>query len=338
MVRVDPFQPPVLPRPERPGLGPVESFIVLTLQYAYGVDLELVDATGGPVRTSSALSGPWAGTPRPVDDRARVVPSDFAEHLVTGVAGERVSPSFHRRRFVFTASQDLGPTIDLTLDTSVPGYAATESLVTAARLVDELPQRQVALKRRAETFGMIEVRLNPLECLTDTFIGALTSSGAPRVQLTELETGQRSTVDLPGIERGVARVEGIPTGSYSAVFEAPGQLMRFPAVGEPQRVLHVGVHVAELDVPVAMLGSLELDLCTPDGTLVGGPILLSLTQLEAGTGREGESGVLFLRSRPYTVALLPAGSYRIGFLAPVGIAEPTVIVLPSATTELACTL
>lgn len=336
LIQLDPFQPPVFARPELDEPGTVEPFVVITMEYAYGVDLEFCDSEGGPLSTSPRMAGQWAGTPRPVDTRARVVPSDCAGRLVLGRPSATMNASFHRRWFVFAADLDLGDEIDLTLDVTIPGYLPAEQLITARRIEHEMPLRVVNLSRDRRSFGVVEVRLEPLDSISDIVVEAMYSVGAPVLHLTDVESGQRSTVELPGITRGFERIEGIPSGSYSAVFEAPGQLMRFPSANDPPRLLQVGALDAELEVPVASFGTIVLDPIAFDDNLHSGSIMVGLARLDPITGQEVESGVLLLRRRPYAIPFVPQGTYRVDFIAPEAATISEVKVEPQSAVHLAC--
>jgi hypothetical protein len=336
-IQADPFRPPAVARAEAEDFAPLEPFVTVPLKCAYGVEVVLQDA-GRALRTSPRLRGPWAGTPRPVDARARVVPVELAAHLVLGAEPPAAHGSFHRRRFVFAADQDLGDALDLSFDVAVPGHAPVQASLVAARLSREFPVHVVPLARVTEGFGAIVVHTELTAPLAD--LVAQSSAGQPVLHLTDLVSGQRSSVDLDAPGSGVERIEGVPFGSYAAVFEAPGQLLRFPAEGDPPCVLEVGEADAPFHVPLASLGALVLDPCTPDGNLASGPIMVGLIRLrpDADADEGGESCVLLLRRRPYAVPYLPPGDYRVELLVPEGAPLARVEVVASRVTRVTARL
>jgi len=246
------------------------------------------------------------------------------------------SGTFLQRTFVFAADQDLGESIDLTLDAAIPGYVLIRELLTASRIESTIQKRIVALARVDSSFGVIEVRFSPLESIPSTALEAMSSAGTPILQLTDLVSGQHSIVELSGIARGFDRIEGIPFGSYSVVFEAPGQLMRFPPADGPPFVPVVGALDAELEVPVGSLGCIHLDPTASDGASHAGPIMVGVARLDLESGQEVTSGVLVLRCRPYAIPFLPSGTYRVDLLAPAGVSIPVVRVEASVVSEVPC--
>lgn len=119
------------------------------------------------------------------------------------------------------------------------------------------------------------------------------------------------------------RIDGIPTGRYRVQVETMGQHARFPESGtDPQWVEIVSGQVAHVPLDFSRFGALHVSLLDSDGYDLTG-----WARFAVGEGEPRESngrtvmngGMQTFVEGPYTVGILPAGTYTLqGFDPPFG--------------------
>lgn len=230
---------------------------------------------------------------------------------LSGGASESMSDGRYTAVILMTPEPGAGDApANVAFTFQLPGYEASSGVVQIRSFGPGPATFEFELTPRGESFGCLDVEFLGSSYLDPLQPRALANEYELRLQEAAGETiAMKYSVPL----RGKERLEGIPSGTYEAVFEGLGKSVRVVPEGGP---FSIGPDLTpSLTIELATFGAIQIELIRADGTAYdAGPIRAQLiTETEPGLGLPM---FYHLPGPPYLIHHVTPGPHYLVLLTP----------------------
>lgn len=294
----------------RPGDPPV----VLEVGRAFAAQVEFQLRGGAPACVPEVYGKQGSVKMAIADSGARFV---FGWPASAGLAlGPTARPSrgAAQQTLLLVTPHDVAQLGPIELDCEFPGHAPLSAECFALPVDGVVPVWNVALDTVASEFSRLRVDLAPHGA------GLVRSHGrvgpVALLGLTNAD-GQYSQRVIRAGDGTPLELDCVPHGEYEVEFVSQPTT----AIGTlPLGRVSVGAHGADLALPAARFGELEITARTPDGRVHDGELEIAIGSVAEGVSLDAPAllhgaKVQFLHA-PYLFALLPRGRYRVWISGP----------------------
>lgn len=290
----------------------------LVVESLHGALVRLVDAgEGGPARLARGVLPELERYHLDHLGARRIAAGGLAATLAWPETAWHAEP--WERILLFAAprpEERLGP---IRFEAAYAGYAPLSVALEAEPVSGELPVVVVELTSQARRRGMIRV------ILVGDLLG-YSSPAAPRQALGELELipvpGGGAPAEPQRFSLGELRsareqiFHGVPAGLYRPRVTFRNGSFTWPPAGAGPVELEVGIEPATLEIDVAGLGAIELELRNADGSLYAGSVELTLGEGPPPAHSLGapvllHGGSLQYVRHPFRITGLVSGEYTV---------------------------